>query len=350
MPYGTLTTLDTLASSLSTIAVIGEDQAFAAIDAALSAHNALMNDMISSFAEQTTDRMRRFGGDASMQMDEIDEYGRADAQKIAAGQNVAFPLKLFGGTLQWTRKYFQNATGAELAAQVTGMMTADVRNFNYQLKLALFNPTNYTTTDRLTDHLSLDVKRLANADGAQLPLGPNGETFDGSSHTHYLGTSSFAASDLTSLINTLVEHFATGSVEVYINSAQEATVRGFTGFTPYVDARLVNQSNAIVATAPLNVMNMNNRAIGIFGAAEVFVKPWVPSGYVAGVVKGVTPPLVYRTRNAASAGLQLVADNEQYPLRARSWEREFGLGAWDRVAAAVLYTGNATYAAPTLTR
>ena len=39
---------------------------------------------------------------------------------------------------------------------------------------------------------------------------------------------------------------------------------------------------------------------------------------------------------------------EAHPLRARTLEREFGVAVWQRTNGAALYTGNATYAAPTI--
>jgi hypothetical protein len=58
---------------------------------------------------------------------------------------------------------------------------------------------------------------------------------------------------------------------------------------------------------------------------------------------------VFRVRQAAGGfgDLQIAAEDEQYPLRARFMEREFGIGVWNRTAAAVLYTANSTYSAPT---
>jgi hypothetical protein len=53
--YGTLSVLDTLAASQQTIAQIGEDNAFQSIDRALAAHNAMMNELVGNFAEQSTD-------------------------------------------------------------------------------------------------------------------------------------------------------------------------------------------------------------------------------------------------------------------------------------------------------
>lgn len=354
--YGTLSTLDTLAASQQSIAAYGEDRAWDQISVALEAHNRHLSEMMGALVEMTSDRQRRYGSADSKSMQELDQFGQPQAQKITAGVTVGFPLRLYGDALQWTRK-FQMTTGsaAQIAAEITAIMDADRRNTIYQIKRALFNPTNYTFLDTLVDNVSLSVKRLVNADSASIPLGPNGESFNSATHTHYLYTdgTSLAAADLTGLVNTVLEHHNTGRLLVYINQAQEAAVRGLTGFTAYIDARIVRGGGATtdVAGSSLDMMNPMDRPIGIYGAAEIVVKPWVPSGYLLAVSVDSGPaPLAMRTRDGFGS-LQLVYEDESHPLRARSYEREFGVGVWQRTAAAVLYidTGNGdAYVAPTL--
>jgi hypothetical protein len=353
MPYGTLSTFDTLATlraASGNVAEIGEDVAFQSISMALATHNQLLSEAIADFVDDTSDRLRRYGGPDQMSMEELDEYGTARTQKIAAGTTLGFPLKFYGGALQWTRLYFQNATGAELAAQVDALMDADVKNTLKQLKWTLLNPVNSTFEDRRVDHVQLPLKGLVNADGAAIPIAPDGTVFNANTHTHYFGTAAFVASDLTSVINTVVEHFLSGKILVLINQGSEATVRGFTGFYPYFDSRLTPSINNTNATnANLDVTNLTNRAIGIFGPGEVWVKPWIPAGYVIAIQVGSTQKaLVMRTRNAGSGDLQLLFDIEEHPLRAREYGREFGFGVWNRVAAAVLDTAHASYTAPAL--
>lgn len=357
MVYGTLSTLDSLAASQQSIAAYDEDRAWDEISVALEAHNRHLAEMMGALVETTTDRQRRYGSAASKTMQELDQFGQPQAQKVTAGVTVGFPLRLYGDALQWTRKFMMTAGSAQqIAAEIRAIMDADRRNVIYQIKRALFNPTNYTFNDVLVDNVELAVKRLVNADSASIPLGPNGESFDGSTHTHYLYTdgTSLAAADLTAAVNTVLEHHNTGRVLVYINQAQESAVRGLTGFTAYIDARIVRGGGAEtdVAAGALDMMNPYDRPIGVYGAAEIVVKPWVPSGYLLVVsVDNGTAPLAMRTRDGFGT-LQLVYEDESHPLRARSYEREFGVGVWSRTSAAVLYidTGNGdAYVAPTLT-
>jgi len=352
--YGTLATLDTLASSLQSVALIGEGKAFASIDIALQAHNRIMREIMGDFVEVTTDRMRRYGGSAAIDFDELDEYGTPDAQKIAAGVNVGFPLRLYGTALQWTRKYFQNATGAELAAQFTSLMDADRRLVIREIKKALFRPANYTSTDRLVDNLSaitLPVKALVNADGAAIPNGPNGEVFDGTVHTHYLAVNGLTPASLQAAVETVIEHFATGMPCIYINRADEAAIRAFgiADFQPLYDTRLTVTNQTTYQNGELDPMALYNRQIGLFHGAEIWVKPWMVPGYQLCWVRGVPPPLCLRERNTGSADMVIAAEDEEHPLRARFVEREFGVGTFNRVGAAILNSTNVGYTQPAIT-
>lgn len=353
MPYGTLSALDTLYASQQSIESFGESRAFEAIETARNAHNAQFNEMLGDLLERTTDRQRMFGGVDTMDMDEVDEFGRGDAQKVTAGVTVGFPLRLFDRSVQWTRKFIQNSTPEELAVQFTAAQDAHIRRLHREIKRAIFTPTNSTFKDLLMpkkDQIDLSVKAFVNADSSPMPPSPTGDTFDASTHTHYLArVGTLAASDISGAIETVLEHYATGEARLYINRASESAVRGFTSnFTPYVDARIIPGSGLTVANGNLDTANLYNRAIGIFDSAEVWVKSWIPAGYMFIFVKGAPKPLALRERSAGGADLQLAADDEAYPLRARTLEAEFGVGVWNRTNGAVLYTGGTSYVAPTI--
>lgn len=356
MTFGTLATLDTLAATQQSIAQYDEDRAWSEVQAAMTAHNRQMAEMLGSLVERTTDRQRRYGSAASKSMQVADQFGRPQAQKVTAGVTVGFPLRLYEDALQWTRKFTQAPGSAmQLAAEFDAILDADYRQVMYEIKNAMFNPTNYTFTDVLVDNVSLAVKRLVNADSAAIPLGPNGESFTASTHTHYLYTAStsLAAADVSGLVSTVLEHNNRGRLEIWINTAQETAFRALTGFVADIATYIVRGggSTTDITDRPLDQMNPQNRRIGMFGAAEVFVKPWVPSGYLACVDVGAAEaPLVMRNRDG-QGDLQLVYEDDNHPLRARAYEREFGMAVWNRVGAAVLYidTGAASaYVAPTL--
>jgi hypothetical protein len=349
MPYGTLSVADLLKTVRVGASVweVGEDRTWAAISAYLAAHNEILNNQLMGFVETTQDRIVGNGGNSLMTMQELDEFGRADAQKVTAGATLGFPLRLFGIALQWTRKWMENHTLEEMVAQVEAAAVADRLGIESQLKRALFFAANYTYIDHLVDRMSIPVKRLVNADSMELPVGPNGEIFVASSHTHYLATASMIAANVSALLTTVAEHYSSGSIQLFINQAQEAAIRGFTAnFTPYIDARIITGSGVTIANGALDQSNIYNRAIGVYDASEVWVKPWVPANYLFAWVAGQQPPLAWRERRPGSSAFGLDYEDEQYPLRARQLGREYGIGVKNRVNGAVLYIASGTYANP----
>lgn len=351
MAFGTHSIDDLLATTSTSVANFGEQTTYEALNTYLQAHNAILQTQLADLVETTTDRQRRAGGVDTMVMEDLDEYGRADAQKVATIDTVGFPLRQYGAALQWTRKYMLQATPAELAAQTQALATADNLKMQVLIKRAIFLPTNRTNVDLLVDKVTLaPVKALQNADGSPMMYGPNGEVFDGSTHTHYLARAggSLVGSDVDSLVSTVTEHYTSGQALLYINAAQEATIRGFTNFDRYYAPGIQPAISAQYANrATLDVSNVGNRAIGLWnGTAEVWVKPWIPAGYLFAWIRGQQKPLVMRERSAGSSALQLDYDNEQFPLRAKQMSREVGFGAWTRTNGAVLYAGGTSYTAP----
>jgi hypothetical protein len=348
--YGTLSTLDTLkATRNTTVAQYGEDKAYAAVVALLSAHNDIMNEMVQSLCEFTSDQLNSYGGAANGSMTEADEFGAPDVQKVSQGVDVGFPLRLFQYGIGWTRKYLQNRMVSEWAGQLEGAMIAHRLVVESQIKKAIFTPTNNLTyKDKLVNGVTLPLRAFVNADSAEIPPDPWGAAFTASSHTHYIGTASFIAANLDSLITAIREHYNSGMVQVNINQAQEAAVRALTGFTAYVDARIVQPTTSTYAQGQaLDVMNIYNRPIGIYNGAEINVKPWVPANYMFAYNPMQAKPLKFRTRTGTWSGLQIAADLADYPLYAKFFEDEFGVGIYERTNGAALQTNSGTYATPT---
>lgn len=339
-----------LAARFSSAAAYGLDSIQQVLAADIAAHNALVADMVGELADVTTDRQRIYGTSVSGEMVEVDEYGRAPTQKNVAGATSGFPLKLYQYALGWTAKWMQIKTPADLAEGTLGAEKAHLKAVQKAIKQALFNNTNYTYVDYLVDGVSLGVKRLVNADGAAIPDDPFGNTFDGSSHTHYDANATLTAAKVTSTIETVVEHGFGGAVRVAINRGDETAFRALSGFTAYQDPRLVfGASTTGVPETRLDISRLDNRAIGLFGAAEVWVKPWVPRYYLFAWDAGSPQkPLAFRQRDAQTLqGLRIAATMDEYPLYAQYMEAEYGVGVWNRTNGACLYFNNASWANPT---
>lgn len=360
--YGTLHISDTVASSQQTVAQFGEDNLYTEISRGFAIHNNWVNEMVDALCERTTDRLRLYGGLDDVQNEQMGEESRPDASKITAGVNIGFPLYRFGSSMQWTRDYFRTATVSEIVAQANAHANKDRLQIVRQIKLALMTPTNNLAyKDRLANrqaaNVTLPIRALLNADSTVVPQGPNGETFDASTHTHYAGYASgaVAAADVTLAVNTVLEHGVPTNLVMWIPIGLEATIRGYTGagqFQPYTDARIRQPLDATYAIGRnLDVNNTGDRAIGIYGAAEVWVKPWMPSNYIIVVdTGGSMKPLAYRTHenDATLAEFSIRAEDESYPLRAKTMARDYGIAVGQRHMASVLYTGGSSYVAPTL--
>jgi hypothetical protein len=241
-------------------------------------------------------------------------------------------------------------TVAQLAAETAAMMDADKVTLIRNIKRAVYIPTNYTFIDKLgvPANISLAVKAFANNDGSGYPLGPNGEVF-ATSHTHYIATATLTVAGVNSLITAVQEHYNSGTPVIVINSADEAGWRALTGFVAYVDPRLTLNSNANQPYTRVNFANTYNREIGLFGAAVVRIKPWALANYAFCYIEGQAAPLVMRVPLADElATLGLEYEDDRLPLRAKSWQRQYGIGVWQRVGGAVLEFNNAAYQTPTV--
>jgi hypothetical protein len=357
MSYGTLTTLDTLrAVRAATVYEYGEDNVYQGIADARDAHNVLTAQMIADLVEVTTDNARNYGAASDPgEMEAMDQYGSPDSQVTSAGVDVGFPLRKYGRALQWTKDAFYVLTVADMIAQFDAVLLADRLNIQKQIKRAFYGPTNTTFKDVLYKGINLPLKAFLNADSAAIPLGPNGETFTASSHTHYSFAATFAEAAFKSLLDNVAEHRNDGAVVGYINSADEATVRAFTAFVPAQVQSVTPSMSSAYADQPLTMENQKNRFIGVFNGYDIWVKPWVIATYPVAVRLGAgVKPLVFRVRagNSPAAGgnMMLLFDDEAHPLRCKAWGRDFGISAWTRDAAAAAYMGNGSaYTAPTIT-
>lgn len=348
---GTLSIDDLLENKFQSVADFGEDTIAEVLQRDLENHNAIMNDIMTPYADVSTDRQRIQGTSQSGEMIEADELSRGPTQADLPGQTVGFPLRRFQYAVGWTRDWMLRKTPADMANKQIAGERAHIRQVIFQMKKAIFNPTNYTHRDSLRDGIDFAVKALVNADGAGIADGPNGEAFDGTTHTHYLGSATLTTAAVDAAINTVVEHGHGTGVVININKTNEAAFRLLTGFTPYYDPALKVSENTTQTGQPLDITRLDNRAIGRYNGAEVWVKPWMIANYLwVAALATAAKPFVFRQSDIAGrTGLYLAGELDMFPLRAQYLQAEFGVGVWNRTNGAVLKFDNATYTAPTFT-
>lgn len=336
-----------LASRFTSAADFGMDNIAAILQADLDTWNRSWQESVALLAEVTTDRQRIYGSSTGGQMAKVDEYGRSATQKSAPGSTVAFPLDRFQYGVGFTKRFEERATAADYAIAQQGAQRAHYVALRKELQRAIYTPTNLAVTDHLIDNVALTVRRFVNADSQNIPGGPNGDTFNPATHTHYNANATLTATAVLDTITDVIEHGHGGQVMAAINFADVAAVSALTGFIPAPDYRVVTATTGAVTDAVTNPANQYNRFIGIIGAAEVWVKPWALANYMfVWDAADPTKPLAIRQDTVAQQGLRLAAALELYPLRADYYEADFGIGVWNRTNGAVLQFNSGSYTAP----
>lgn len=333
-----------------TVKEFGIDNVNEILQRDLAAHNAIMLDMISLLCEPTTDALRVYGNSANGEMVEADEYTRAPTQRVQTGQTVGFPLKGFQYAIGWTEKWMAMHAPAEMAELVIAAQNAHRRRVRSEIAKAIYLSSNYTFNDFLVDKVDIGVKRLLNADSTNIPDGPFGESFNGATHTHYNAVNGLDDSAMKANIDDVVEHGHSNDIKVAIHYENQDAVQALTGFIPYEDPRLMLGTNEDHVQQRLNIRVINNRAIGLYKQAEVWVKPWAVEDYIFAWDAGSPEkPLTMRQRKQPGLqGLRVAATNSAFPLTAEYMEAEFGFGVWNRTNGAVLYIGGSSYTDPTI--
>ena len=339
-----------LATRFQSVIEFGMDTIEEVLRRDLEVHNSLTADIMGDLVTISEDRRRRAGSSTRLDMFKVDEYGRGPTQKELPGSTVDFPLEKFQLPVGWNQDWFHEHTPADMATAILGVEQAHRIQLRREVQRAIFLSANYSTIDRFVDNVTLNVKRLVNADGDPIPDGPNGEQFDGATHTHYNAEPSLTNAGLLASIDDLVEHGHGGNVIMVIAQADESAVRALTDFTAYLDPRVTLNANANEAfQRRVDITRLDNRAIGIFGSSEVWVKPWAIADYALIYDTNSPSPIVMREKpQSVLKGLRLAAELDTHPLIAQYFEAYFGMGIWTRTNGVVHYSAGGSYVDPTI--
>ena len=344
---------DLRAARFSSAAEFGLDTINEILQRDLANFNAQMTDQLTLLADPLTVQSRIYGTSAAQAMVEMDEFGAAPSRKQLPGETVSFPLRLYAQTLGWTSKSLQIADSAEIVEKFLQLRTGYSNEVIKQVRLSMYNDTNYSFIDVLTDGITLAVKRFLNADSQRIPDSPAGAEFDADTHTHYLAsaTGTVSNADIDTLVNHVTEHGNTRGIKLVIHMDNKAAISLLTGFEALGDAGIIyNASDTTLKKA--NFGDLENQLIGYWrtSSVEVWVKPWAVANYPLCVAtEGVEKPLGYRQREQASLrGFRIDAKVNDYPLIAEFTEAEFGFGVWNRTAGAIMFITDTTYANPSL--
>jgi hypothetical protein len=344
---------DLLAVQTNSLASIGLDNVNAILQAQLAYDNALIGDLVADLASPVTVQTKAWGIFNDSDMTEVDEFGVALPTKLGTPLVAAFPLRKFAYRLGWTADFFERTSAADVAKQYLGLQDAYQRAIIADIRKAIMRSAGFTFVDRLTNNVSLTVKRLWDNDSGDVPpTAPSGTTF-ANSHTHYAAYTAIDATRLDALVAHVEEHGNYRGVKIMIAAADRATVEALTGFTGLTPAFIASNGDAAMTLARMDSnADLSNVLIGFWKNGEsIYVKPYMPTYYVMCVATGMPDKVLgYRQPEPASLkGLRINAPLPDYPLFAENATAEFGFGVFNRGMAAMLYgySGNSsTWADP----
>jgi hypothetical protein len=276
------------------------------------------------------------------------------AVKASGSWDVAFPLEDFGAQVAGDDVSLAYMTAQELQRHLDTVVNQDRNTVRYEILKAIFNSTAGTFVDPLWG--SLTIERLANGDSVVYPpvLGSTSEATD----NHYL-ESGYAASAISdtndpviTLVDELEEHFGsvTGNSDIVIfhNNAQNAKLQALTGFIDVPDAMIrVGDATDVPAMLP----SVPGKVIGRHTKGAWLVEwRFIPANYMVAVHAEEAKPLLMRVDPADTGlgtGLQLVANDADFPFVSSFWRHRFGVGVGNRLNGAVMELGTGgTYSVP----
>lgn len=347
---GELTIADLLAARNTSLAKFGNtDTITQVLTRDVAVHNAILAQELADFVEITSDRQRLLGASGNGTMSEADEFGRTPTQKPQLNGQVAFPLRKWQFNMAWTKDWFKHHTPADMAVMTINAEKAHTLKLRNRLANAMFGSSDFSFRDYTRDNITFNIRRFWNADNQPIPDGPNGEIFNPATHTHFTAVTPLTGAAVIALASNVQEHRVSPEIKIAFNPADETTVRGLTGFNQYIDPRFQLGTGTVPDLVRANIARLNNRAIGIIGQAEIWIKPWGLANYaVAYDVSASEKPLVMRVdEGVGGPNLTMIAEDDDHPIHLRYMEDYFDFAAYGRGGAAVLYFGGGAYVDPT---
>jgi hypothetical protein len=318
--------------------------------------NAELDSAMAVFVGETTEEhKRRYKLPGGGYLEKVSDTARGGSVKNYGSWDVAFPLDEFQRSVSTTRVGMAYMSVAELDTHVQGVVNANVNTVRFEILKRLFNSTETSFSDPKWG--TLLVEPLANGDAVVYPpvLGVATEATE----NHYL-ESGYAASSISDTNNPyatikdeLEEHFGAtqgnSNIAVFINPAQTAKSEALTDYDSFTDRYIVPGANTdTLFNFPAN---LPGRIIGRTNGCWVVEYRWIPSGWALGVHLDAPAPLVRRIDPALTGlgnGLQLVAEDADFPFKTSTWSHRFGFGAGNRLNGVAMEFGTGgTYTIPT---
>lgn len=350
---GISTLSDLLAVQLNGSAIeYGLDKLNAEVVKSLDSYNKQLTEMNSKYCETVSEQVKVFGTNDTISMVKVDEFGSAPSKMTKGTWEVAFPLEKYSSKIGYTFDWLQLASVDEVNQKLMNLQTSHALETIKDMKKALFTMnSNVVFADKYDNGHEITLRGFWNGDGSKIPANASGTTFNGATHTHYIGSASgtLAGSDIDALIALVTEHDNTQNLMIAVNVADASKLDSFTDFKA-LSSPFIKNDDGTFETMEYN--DFENRKIGYWaGYIPVYVKRFVPKNYIIcmSLGNGMSKPLGFRQHKVASLrGLRLNSENPNSLLIAKEAIAYQGFGVLNRSAGAVLQLNADSYTAPTI--
>jgi hypothetical protein len=306
---------------------------------------------------QTTDFKRRYALSGSGFMQPIDDDGNPHPVIPSGVYDIAFPMQMYGTAWGTNRISRAKMTVGDANRFTVDAMMRDKRTEERRRLAALFTNVAWTFTD--PEYGALTIQPLAlTSDGVEYLTG------NGTSATaqHYLAQAN-AISNTDDPYETLFGVLDTPAANVgdkiaFIPTNLVATTVALADFYPAADGNIQYGSGVSVASVDVNrtdpvtnspLVGFGDRLLGYHVSGTWIVqKKSLPDSYILAIVDGADPVLAERIEPEAELqGLFPEYNSVDGNHEVTRLIRRNGYGVQNRVGAAILRVGNASYAIPT---
>lgn len=336
----------------TTVDSVGQRTTFDATTELLNRHNEDVNAVSAVFIEETiTEYQDNYYLPGGGKMQKSTRLSRPGAVKPLGSYTTAYDLEDWRDQLAWDDISIAYMT---LAKYNTAVQNITMRHLNTKRDNIIRHLINNTNDTSYVDEIrgALTIRRLANTDGTTYPPVIGSDT--GADDNHYLA-SGYASSAISSTNNPfpvvrdeIAEHFGPGNVVAFVNNAQRGKIEALPDFIPVNDPNVTaGSATPTVSGAPTGLPGI---VFGYVNNVWVVEWRWWPADYLFATDLDQPAPLVRRIdepTNIKGRGiLELVAQQQEFPLTESFWRFREGYGVGNRLNGVVMKFMAGSYDVP----
>jgi hypothetical protein len=284
---------------------VGQSIVYDATNQILGDHREDMQASMAFLVERTTsDHKIRYKLPGSGQMQRVNRQGRPGAVKAINSWDIGLPLEEFAAEIAGDRVTMAYMSMAAYQLHVQTVMRKDQNTVVQEMLKALFNNTERSFVDELWG--TLLVEPLANGDAVTYPP--------------------------------------------LVGNAETAKIQSLANFDP-VPNRFVTYGDNVSLVEGYEGSPLPGRVLGETDSALIVEWRRIPAGYLLAVHLDAPKPLLRRIdppQVGLGDGLQLVAEDLDFPYKTADWSHRFGFGAGNRLNGVVMQLTAGSYTIPTI--